>query len=41
MKIQYDLSENIGVRGGFDTYTESGGINGTLTEVGLSVINKF
>jgi uncharacterized protein len=41
MKIQYDLSENIGVRGGFDTYTESGGITGTLTEVGLTVINKF
>jgi hypothetical protein len=41
VKAQYDLSENLGIRGGFDTYTESGGITGTLTEVGVAVITKF
>jgi hypothetical protein len=41
LKVQYDLSDSIGVRGGFDTYTESGGMTGTLTEVGVAVITRF
>ncbi len=41
VKIQYDLSKSIGIRGGFDTYTESGGMNGNLTEVGVAAIYKF
>jgi TPR repeat protein len=41
LKVQYDLSNNLGIRGGFDTYTESGGISGNLTEVGMSVVTKF
>lgn len=41
IKVQYDLSERIGIRGGFDTYTQSGGITGSLTEVGIAVIAKF
>jgi hypothetical protein len=41
LKVQYDLSKNLGIRGGFDTYTESGGITGNLTEVGMSVVTKF
>lgn len=41
IKIQYDLSKNLGIRGGFDTYTEGGGMTGNLTEVGMSVISKF
>jgi len=41
LKAQYDLSKNIGIRGGFDTYTESGGITGNITEVGLAVITRF
>lgn len=41
VKIQYDLSKNISIRGGFDTYTESGGMTGNLTEVGVAVINRF
>jgi uncharacterized protein len=41
LKVQYDLSKSIGVRGGFDTYAESGGITGTLTEFGMAVITRF
>ena len=41
IKVQYDLSKSIGIRGGFDTYTESGGITGNITEVGLAAIYKF
>jgi len=41
LKVQYDLSESIGIRGGFDTYTESGGMTGTLTEVGVAVMTRF
>ena len=41
LKVQYYLSKSVGVRGGFDTYTESGGITGTLTEFGLAVIYNF
>ena len=41
VKVQYDLSRNIGIRGGFDTYTESGGITGNITEVGVAVIAMF
>ena len=40
-KVQYELSKSIGIRGGFDTYTESGGMSGNVTEVGLGVINRF
>ena len=40
-KVQYDLTESVGIRGGFDTYTESGGMTGNVTEVGLSAIYKF
>lgn len=41
LKVQYDLSENIGIRGGFDTYSESGGMSGYITEVGMAVITWF
>jgi outer membrane protein W len=41
LKLQYDVSKSIGIRGGFDTYTESGAMTGMLTEVGLGVIYKF
>ena len=41
LKVQYDLSKNLGIRGGFDTYTESGALTGNLTEVGMSVMTKF
>jgi hypothetical protein len=41
LKVQYDLNKSIGIRGGFDTYAESGGITGTLTEVGMAVITRF
>lgn len=41
LKVQYDLSKSVGIRGGFDTYTESGGMTGNITEIGLSVINRF
>jgi TPR repeat protein len=41
LKVQYELSKSIGIRGGFDTYTQRGGITGTVTEVGLAVIYKF
>jgi|WetSurMetagenome_2_1015567.scaffolds.fasta_scaffold02290_3 uncharacterized protein len=40
-KVQYELTKSIGIRGGFDTYTESGGMTGNVTEVGISVINRF
>lgn len=40
-KVQYDLTRSIGIRGGFDTYTESGGMTGNVTEVGLAAIYKF
>ncbi|OIQ94356.1 Sel1 repeat protein [mine drainage metagenome] len=40
-KVQYELTKSIGIRGGFDTYTESGGMSGNITEVGISVINRF
>ena len=41
LKVQYDFGKNIGIRGGFDTYSESGAIKGTLTEIGVSAIFKF
>ena len=41
VKVQYDLTKSIGIRGGFDTYTESGGMTGNVTEVGMAVINRF
>jgi TPR repeat protein len=41
LKLQYDVSKNIGIRGGFDTYTERDALTGTLTEIGLGVIYKF
>ncbi len=41
VKIQYDLSKNIGIRGGFDTFTEGSGMTGNVTEFGLGVINRF
>ena len=40
-KVQYDLTESLGIRGGFDTYTESGGMTGNVTEIGIAVINRF
>lgn len=40
-KVQYDLTESFGIRGGFDTYTESGGMTGNVTEIGIAVINRF
>lgn len=40
-KVQYDLGKNIGIRGGFDTYTQSGGLSGNITEVGVGVIAMF
>jgi TPR repeat protein len=41
LKAQYDLSKSIGIRGGIDSYSESGDITGILTEVGLAVIYQF
>lgn len=41
VKIQYDLSESLAIRGGFDAYTESGGMTGSLTQIGLAVITRF
>lgn len=41
LKVQYDATSNVGIRGGFDTYTQSGGMTGTLTEVGVAVISRF
>lgn len=41
VKVQYDLSESVGMRGGFDTYTERGGMSGNVTELGLAVITRF
>jgi TPR repeat protein len=41
VKVQYDLSESIGVRGGIDTYTENGGLTGNIFEIGLGVITMF
>lgn len=41
LKLQYDVSKSIAIRGGFDTYTERGGITGTISEVGMGVIYKF
>ncbi len=41
VKVQYNLNKSMGIRGGFDTYTESGGMTGSLTEVGMAVITRF
>ncbi|MBU0621649.1 MAG: SEL1-like repeat protein [Gammaproteobacteria bacterium] len=40
-KVQYDLNRNIGIRGGFDTYSQSGGMTGRITEVGVAVVSRF
>jgi uncharacterized protein len=40
-KVQYDLDKSFGIRGGFDTYFESGGITGNVTELGVAVITRF
>ena len=40
-KVQYDLSKNLGIRGGFDTYSQSGGMTGRITEVGVAVVSSF
>ena len=41
VKVQYDFSNRVGIRVGFDTYTESGGLTGNVTEVGMAVITRF
>jgi TPR repeat protein len=41
LQAQYELNKNLALRGGFDTYIESGGMTGNITEVGMGVIFKF
>jgi hypothetical protein len=41
LQAQYELSKSLAVRGGFDTYLQSGGITGNLTDVGMGLIFKF
>ncbi len=40
-KVEYDLGPQLGIRAGFDTYTQSGGISGALTAVGMGIIYRF
>ncbi|MFH0934238.1 MAG: outer membrane beta-barrel protein, partial [Pseudomonadota bacterium] len=40
-KVQYDLNKNLGIRGGFDTYSQSGDMTGRITEVGVAVVSSF
>lgn len=41
VKVQYDLGKRLGIRGGFDTYTQKGGIHGRLTDIGIAMIYRF
>jgi TPR repeat protein len=41
LKVQYQASRRLGLRAGFDTYTQSGGITGAISEVGIGVIFGF
>lgn len=40
-KAQYDIGKNFAIRGGIDFYRQSGGITGTLTDVGVGVLYRF
>ncbi len=41
LKVQYDLTSSIGLRGGFDTYDEGNGLTGTVTEISAALIYQF
>ncbi len=40
-KIQYQAGKHFAVRAGFDTYTQSGGLTGAISQVGIGLIFGF